>query len=198
MVLPSATILSAGKSPSSRLLLIRTLRPMRAPSGMKARLPISGDAGEKAIGHLFVDHGRIACADDCAGADDHLLVHHYLVEPGAGANPSVVHDHAVLHDRAWADVDARAEDAVDDHTADDAAVGDHAGDDFRLRADLGRRAFLRSGVDRPLIVVEVQGRIGLEQFKAGRPIGIDRADIYPVAFEAIGIYPVRRRQAWTG
>jgi hypothetical protein len=57
--------------------------------------------------------------------------------------------------------------------------------DLRRGPDLGRRPLLRTGVDDPVGVVQVELRPVLEQGEVGLPVGLDRADVLPVAVVAV-------------
>src|SRR5690606_6798644 len=81
-----------------------------------------GDPRGEPVGQLLVGDGLIARADDRARADHDLLIDHHLVEQRARPYPCIVHHHAVFDHRAGADIDARAERAVDHHAPDHAAV----------------------------------------------------------------------------
>ena len=57
--------------------------------------------------------------------------------------------------------------------------------DLGRRSDLGRRALLGASMDDPVLVIEVQLRIVLEQGHVRLPEGLDRPNILPVAAVAI-------------
>ena len=56
-------------------------------------------------------------------------------------------------------------------------------------ADLGRGALLGAGVDEPLLVVQVELGVVLEEGHVGLPVRLDRADVLPVAVEAVAEDP---------
>ena len=73
-----------------------------------------------------------------------------------------------------------------DSTRDDRAGAQHAVADprrgaIRAVAELGRGQRELQAVDRPLVVVEVEGRHRQEQVHVGLVVGVDRADVAPVA-----------------
>ena len=78
-----------------------TLRPMRAPRGMTARLPTTVMPVLSRPGScLFGRSSYGPVADDRALADDDLLVEDRPVDDGARADDRVEHDDRVAHDRA--------------------------------------------------------------------------------------------------
>ena len=83
------------------------------------------------------------------------------------------------------DAHARRQHGVHDRAVDDAAVADQAAMDLGGRPDLGRRPFLGSGVDDPVLVVEVELGVVGEERHVGLPVRLDRADVLPVAVVAV-------------
>ena len=83
------------------------------------------------------------------------------------------------------DAHARREDRVHDGPVHDAAVADQAAMDLRRRADVGRWPLLRPGVDRPGAVVEVEVGHVFQERHVRFPVALDRADVLPVAVEAV-------------
>ena len=61
--------------------------------------------------------------------------------------------------------------------------------DLRGRADLGRRPLLGPGVDDPVLVVQVELRVVVEERHVGLPERLDRPDVLPVAVVAIAVDP---------
>ena len=60
--------------------------------------------------------------------------------------------------------------------------------DLRRRTDAGRRPLLGARVDEPVLVVEVELRVVLEEGHVRLPVGLDRPDVLPVAVEAVGVH----------
>src|SRR5512143_1627338 len=56
-----------------------------------------------------------------------------------------------------------------------------------LWADFHGRALFAEGMDDPTCVVEIQLRPAGDQFHTGLPIGVYRADVYPIAVEREGV-----------
>jgi len=156
--------------------------------GNESAFADDGMAAVQLIRKQLVGCGRVGrgTADFGAEPDDDLLVDDDAFHAGAGADPGVVHEDAVLHDGAWTDIDARAEDAVFDEPMDFAPVRHHALHDLRLGSEFGRGPFFGAGGDGPVVGIEVQSRVGLEQLEACFPIGVYGADIDPVAGEGVG------------
>ena len=141
-----------------------TLRPIRTPRGMTARLPTTVIPVFRRPGScLFGRSSYGPVADDRALADHDLLVEDRPVDHGAGPDDRVEHDDRVAHDGPDVDPHAGRQDRVDDGPVDDAAMADQALVDLRGRADLGRSPFLGAGVDDPVLVVQVELRVVVEQ-----------------------------------
>ncbi len=134
---------------------------------------------------LFGRSSQRSVADDRALPDDDLLVEDRPIDHRARADDRVEHDDRVAHDRADVDPHARRQDGVDDRPGDHAAVADEALVDLRGRPDLGRGAFLGAGVDDPVLVVQVELGIVVEEAHVGLPERLDRPDVLPVAVVAV-------------
>ena len=152
------------KSDERTSAAILTLRPMRDAARDDRALADDRDAGVEPARLLLVRPVVVrAVADDRALADDDLLVEDRPVDDGARADDRVEHDDRVAHDRADVDPDAGRQDRVDDRAVDHAAVADQAPVDLGRRPDLGRRALLGAGVDDPVLVVQVELRVVVEE-----------------------------------
>ncbi len=138
---------------------------------------------------LFGRSGERAVADEGPLPDHDLLVEDRAVDDGAGADDRVEHDDRVAHDRPDAHAHARRQHRVHDRAVDDAAVADQASMDLGRGPDLGRRAFLGSGVDDPVLVVQVELGVVVQERHVGLPVRLDRPDVLPVAVVAVAEDP---------
>src|SRR3712207_5833028 len=137
---------------------------------------------------LLVDADLDALADADVLVDDRIADHRPAADVRAVQDHGpldgrpAVHDHAGgehrLADTAAGDDDAVGHDAAD-RPADPVAVVVH-----ELRRGPGRDV----GEDRPALVVEVERRDRRAQVHVGVEVGVQRADVPPVAFGA-GLLP---------
>ena len=135
----------------------------------------------------------------CApGMDVDVLVDDRALDDRAAADLDARHQHRVLDRRVRVDAHARGQDGE----AHLAAGDDDAGADHRVQRvthpvlvgehELGRRQRLVPRQDRPLVVVEVEHRVGRDQVHVRLPERVERPDVAPVAAIAIASRPAPR------
>ena len=163
-----------------------TLRPIRAPARDHRTLADDRDPGVESVRLLLVRSIEVgSVADDRALADDDLLVEDCPVDHRARADDAIEHHDRVAHDGTHVDAHARRQHGVHHHPVDLAAVTDEAAVDLGGGADLGRCTLLGLGVDDPVVVVQVELGVVGQQRHVGFPVGLDRADVLPVAVELV-------------
>src|SRR5690625_2963953 len=127
-----------------------------------------------------------------AVGDAHVLVHDRAVHDGVAADVDVVEEHRVPHRGPGVDLRAGRDDRAHDLPAGD----DDAGRDEGVQRvpqplpvpvdELRRRQPGVAREQRPLLVVEVEHRGDGDEVLVGVVVGVDRADVAPVAAVALG------------
>src|SRR5690625_4215969 len=125
--------------------------------------------------------------DLCAVGDTHVLVDDRPVDHGVASDVDVVEDHRVAHRgpgvdlRTWGDHRPHDLTAGDDDTRRDERV-ECVTEPLAVPVDELRRRHPRvAGEQRPLLVVEVEDRGDRDEVLVGVVVGVDRADVAPVA-----------------
>ena len=151
---------SAGRQPSR----IFTLRPMRTPAGITARLPttVMPVLSRPAPAYLAC-RSRCPCPPSALGPTEHSLSR---IARSTTAPARMTESNMTIESRTTAPGSTRTPgDSTERSTvpADQAAVGDQRAMDAGGRPDARRRALLGAGVDDPVVVVEVEPGVLLEQ-----------------------------------
>jgi len=113
----------------------------------------------------------VAHTDLCASADLDFLVQYAAIDHCAGADDRVIHDHRVAHHRARLHPNARDQYTVNNRAIDYAAVGEQGLMGHASCADPDRRTLLRTCVNHPVRIGQVQRRRVGQQRQVGFPIG---------------------------